>query len=175
MERQGYRSVKKHSIWVLPLKMCSKWVEKYTNMVHSVQKMGFLKLDVYVVAASVWNDRFLRSSESLWRRWNNWKLVTITEVFNFKWRFCCCCHHHCSLLTWLNGMQTSKDKRCSNILLAAASPGLHKNIQELFRFLFCGLLCALIFPKGGLSTDSWIVAQISRKNLNLPWHVTLPV
>ena len=29
-----------------------KWVENYTNMVHNQQNMGFLKLDIYVVAAS---------------------------------------------------------------------------------------------------------------------------
>ena len=32
--------------------MSYKWVEKYTNMVHSEQNMSFLKLDIYVVAAS---------------------------------------------------------------------------------------------------------------------------
>ena len=35
----------------------------------------------------------------------------------------------------------------------SCSPGFYKNIQQLFLFLFYGLLCTLIFPKSTLSTD----------------------
>ena len=41
--------VLKYKIWFVP---CYKWVENYPNIVHRERNMGFLKLDIYVAAAS---------------------------------------------------------------------------------------------------------------------------